>query len=117
MKNSIFSIIGLCLIAVSAILGYFVNVNATVIISIVGAFSGATLIVMDAVKKAKKEGNLDWKLWVAVIGASIGGCLCAIGGVSENVITSVVGAVITIITIIMSVIVSKKEIKKEVEKE
>ena len=110
MKNNICAIIGLVLVGISAVFGFIVNVDASVIISIAVAFLGATLLVVNALTNAKKENKLDWKLWVAVIGSAIGGCLCAIGGVTENMITAIVGAVITIATIIFGFIAyGKKE--------
>ena len=109
MKNDICAIIGLVLIGVSAVLGFIVNVDASIIISISVAFLGATMLVINALMKAKKEGKLDWKMWIALIGSAVGGCLCAIGGVTENIITAVVGAVITIATIIIGIISTKEK--------
>lgn len=108
MKNNICAIIGLVLVGISAVLGFIVNVDASVIISIAVAFLGATMLVVNELVKAKKENKLDWKLWVALIGSAVGGCLCAIGGVTENIITAIVGAVITIATIIFGIVASKK---------
>lgn len=108
MKNNICAIIGLVLVGISAVLGFIVNVDASVIISIAVAFLGATMLVVNELVKAKKENKLDWKLWVALIGSAVGGCLCAIGGVTENIITAIIGAVITIATIIFGIVASKK---------
>lgn len=109
MKNKICSIIGLVLIMASAVVGFIYKSDVTAIISIATAFLGATLILIDVIKKMNKEAKMPkWLIYVVCIGTAVGGCLCAIGGVTENMITTIVGAVITIATVIMSIVTITK---------
>lgn len=115
MKNKICSIIGLVLIMASAVVGFIYKSDVTAIISIATAFLGATLILLNVVKKMTEENKLPkWLIYVVCIGTAIGGCLCAIGGITEEIITTVVGAVIAITTVIVSIVTVSKA-KKEVK--
>lgn len=93
----------------SAVVGFIYKSDVTAIISIATAFLGATLILIDVIKKMNKEAKMPkWLIYVVCIGTAVGGCLCAIGGVTENMITTIVGAVITIATVIMSIVTITK---------
>lgn len=102
--NRLFSIIGLIIIALGACAGVFLGFDQAEIIAVAASFLGSTLILVNAVKNAKAKGNIKpWIIYVTLIGVAVGGCLCAVGGVSESIITTVVGLVVSLVTIIINI--------------
>lgn len=102
--NKTFSIIGLLIIAFGACAGVFFGIEQTDIIAVASSFLGSALILLNAIKNAKnKEHAKPWVIYVTLIGVAVGGCLCAVGGVAENLITTVVGLVVSLITIIINI--------------
>ena len=102
MKTKVFSIIGIGLIVAGAIFGCFSGLD---VVTVALAFLGATMEVIAVVKETKESGKtIDWKFWVALSCTVVGAILCGIGGVVDNVVTTIIGAVITVVTIIIAMI-------------
>lgn len=100
------SIIAIVLLVACATVGFFVNIPAVDIGAIAGAFLSASLIALKVVKKLEKP---TWVHYAVVIGTVLAGVLCGVGGISEDIVTSITGAVIALITIIVSVIEMTKK--------
>ena len=102
MKTKVFSIVGIGLIIAGAVFGCLSGLD---VVTVALAFLGATMEVVAVVNKTKESGKtLDWKFWTALICTVVGAVLCGIGGVIDNVVTTIIGAVITVITIIVAMI-------------
>ena len=103
-----FGIIGAIVFALSVALGYFIDFPGDTIVQIgLDAFALA-LVIIGAVKKAKDEGKFSWKIIVCIALAVIGGVLCAVGGLADNIFTAIAGAVLALLGIIFGIINAKK---------
>ncbi len=110
MKNKIISIVGLVLLVACTSLGYFIDIQVADVIALAGAFFGATLVCVNIFRKvAKEDEKFTWKHYVVIFGTIIAGILCCIGGLSENIISSICGATVGLLAIIMGVISLKKK--------
>lgn len=105
MKFSWKTLVGVILIAVSAVCGFLFKVPVVVTTSIVGIVVGATLAIVDQVKKTNLVG---WKLVVYLIGTIGGSVLLALGGYSDVVIAEIIGGIILILSVIFGIAVDKK---------
>lgn len=110
MKSKVFGIIGSLLFVAAVIVGYFCKFDSADAVAIaLSAFALASTIVA-VVSKYKKEGEkFNWKFVVVIAASAVGGALCAIGGVSDNIFVTLAGAVIGILTVIFGVLAIKKD--------
>lgn len=106
--NKIFGIIGAVCFALAIGLGYFANFAGDVLVEIALATFGVAVLVINAIKKAKDEGKFSWKVIVCIVLAVIAGVLCAIGGLSQNIFSTIAGAVVALLAIIFGIINAKK---------
>ena len=98
MKN-VFGIIGALLFVASVIVGYFCKFDNADLIAIgLDAFALASTVVA-IIKKYKEAGKFSWKLVVVIIGTIVGAAFVAIGGLSDNIFSTLAGAVVGILTI------------------
>lgn len=109
MKSKVFGIIGSLLFVAAVVVGYFCKFDSADIVAIaLSAFALASTIVA-VVSKYKKEGEkFNWKFIVVIIASVVGGVLCAVGGVSDNIFATLAGAVIGILTVIFGALLAKK---------
>lgn len=106
--NKVFGIIGCLLFVASVVVGYFCKFdNADLVALALDAFALATLVV-GVIKKYKEAGKFSWKLVVVIIGTIVGAAFVAIGGLSDNIFSTLAGAVVGILTIIFGVLAVKK---------
>ena len=63
---------------------------------------------MAAVKGAKERKIEGWKTAVIICLAVIGGVLCCIGGLSQNVFAEISGAVLALLAVIFGLLYAKK---------
>lgn len=107
--NKTFAIIGAIFFIAAVAVGYFAGFDNAVIIEIaLGAF-GFAAIVAGAVKGAKEKGVATWKTVVVIIGATAGGILCFVGGLSDSIFQQISGLVIALLAIIGGLLSVKKD--------
>ena len=93
MKN-LTSIIGLILIVLAVLCGYFMDFPQTWMLQVVSASAGLAMVFLDQVKKRDKKDY--WKVYVIGFILSIGTILAIFGGVSDATITTIIGAVLIV---------------------
>lgn len=108
MKN-IFGIIGSILFVAAVIVGYFCKFDHADLVAIaLDAFALATLVV-GVIKKYKEAGKFSWKLVVVLIMTIVGAIFVAIGGLSDNIFSTLAGAVVGILAVIFGVLTMKEK--------
>lgn len=102
-------IIGAILFVLDVALGYFFKFDGSLIVQLaVGAFA-YTMIVLSSVDYAKKNNIKTWVTVVIIVLAAIGGVLCCIGGMSQNIFEQLSGAVLALLAVIFGVLYAKKQ--------
>ena len=110
MKSKVFGIIGSLLFVAAVIVGYFCKFESADIIAVALAAFALASTVVAVVKKYKKDGEkFNWKFILILALAIAGAVLCAIGGISDSIFTTLAGAVIGILTIIFGALIAKKD--------
>lgn len=110
--NKVFAIIGAICFAVAIGLGYFADFPGDSLVAIAVAAFGLAALIVGAIKTAKEKEKFTWKTIVCIVLAVIGGVLCCIGGLAENIFATIAGAVIALLTVIFGVLYAKKEADK-----
>ena len=101
-------IIGAIAFLAAVAVGFFCKFDAKVIIEIgVGAF-GFTAIVTDAVIYSKTNKIKTWAAVLIIVFAAIGGVLCCIGGLSQNIFAEISGAALALLAVIFGMIYEHK---------
>ena len=101
-------IIGALLFVGAVVFGYFCNFPAATIIEIAVAAFGLCAVIVSAVKGAKEKKIAVWKTIVIVVLASVGGVICCIGGLAQNIFAEISGAVLALLAVIFGMIYNKK---------
>ena len=101
-------IIGALLFVGAVVFGYFCNFPAATIIEIAVAAFGFCAVVVAAIKGAKEKHIAVWKTIVIVVLASVGGVICCIGGLAQNIFAEISGAVLALLAVIFGMIYNKK---------
>ena len=100
-------IIGAIAFLAAVAVGFFCKFDAAVIIEIGVAAFGFTTIVTSAVSYAKKNNIKIWATVLIIALAAIGGVLCCIGGLSQNIFAELEGAALALLSVIFGVIFAK----------
>ena len=108
MKNKIIGFIGILLFAAAIVTAKFDSVPIATAIEIALAAFGLAAVVMSTVKTAKEKNKFSWKTIVVIALAVIGGVLCCIGGLSQNIFETVSGAILAALTVIFGILFDKK---------
>ena len=108
MKNKIIGVGGMLLFAAAIVTAKFVSVPIATVIEIALAAFGLTAVIVSAVRTAKAKNKFSWKTVVIIVLAVIGGVLCCIGGLSQNIFETVSGAILAVLTVIFGVLFDKK---------
>lgn len=108
MKN-VFGIIGALLFAAAVAVGYFCDFNGDVIVEIGLAAFALTSLIVGAIKAGKEKNLATWKTVVIIALAVIGGVLCCIGGLAQNIFASISGAVLALLAVIFGLVFAKKQ--------
>lgn len=108
MKNKIIGFIGMLLFAAAVATAQFVKIPSVTVIEIALAAFGLAAVVMSTVKTAKAKNKFSWKTVVVIALAVIGGVLCCIGGLSQNIFETVSGAILAALTVIFGILFDKK---------
>ena len=101
-------IIGAVLFAIDVALGYFLKFDGSLIIQLAVAAFAYTLIVLSAVDYGKKHNIKTWATVVIIVLAAVGGVLCCIGGMSQNIFAEISGATLALIAVIFGLVYAKK---------
>ena len=101
-------IIGAVSFLAAVAVGFFCNYDAAVIIEIGVAAFGFTAIVTSAVSYAKKNNVKIWATVLIIALAAIGGVLCCIGGLSQNIFAEISGAALALLAVIFGMIYAHK---------
>ena len=101
-------IIGAVCFAVAVAFGFFFKFDGAIIIQLGLAAFGFTAIVTSAVNYAKKNNIKTWATVVIIVFAAIGGVLCCIGGLEQNIFAEVSGAVLALLAVIFGLLYAKK---------
>jgi len=110
--NKTFAIIGSVLFIAAVVVGYFAGFdNAAPIEIALGAF-GFGAIVAGSVKTAKEKQIATWKTVVVIVGATAGGILCFVGGLSDSIFQQISGLVIALLAVIGGLLFSTNSAKK-----
>ena len=88
--------------------GFFCKFDAAVVIEIGVAAFGFTSIVSSAVSYAKKNNIKTWATVFIIVLAAIGGVLCCIGGLSQNIFAELAGAALALLAVIFGMIYAHK---------
>ena len=100
-------IIGAIAFFAAVAVGFLCKFDAAIIIEIGAAAFGFTTIVTSAVSYAKKNNIKTWATVLIIALAAIGGVLCCIGGLSQNIFAELEGAALALLAVIFGVIFSK----------
>lgn len=101
-------IIGALAFCAAVAVGFFFKFDAAVIIELGAAAFGFTAIVTSAVSYAKKNNIKTWATVLIIVLAAIGGVLCCIGGLSQNIFAEISGAALALLAVIFGIIYSQK---------
>lgn len=94
-------IIRALLFAGAVVFGYFCNFPAATI-------SGLCAVIVSAVKGAKEKKIETWKTIVVIVFATIGGVVCCLGGLAQNIFAKISGAVLALLAVIFGMVYNKK---------
>ena len=100
-------IIGALFFVAAVTVGYFCNFDGAIIIEIGAAAFGLCSLVIGAIKSGKNKNVKTWKTILIVCFAVIGGVLCCIGGLSQNIFAELAGAALALLAVIFGVIFAK----------
>ena len=101
-------IIGAIAFLAAVAVGFFCKFDAAVIIEIGVAAFGFTAIVSSAVSYAKKNNIKTWATVLIIALAAIGGVVCCIGGLSQNIFSEISGAALALLAVIFGMIYEHK---------
>ena len=101
-------IIGAILFVIDVALGYFLKFDGAIIIQLAVAAFAYTLIVLNAVDFGKKNAIKTWATVLIIVLAAIGGVLCCIGGLSQNIFAELSGAALALLAVIFGIVYAKK---------
>ena len=104
-------IIGAVFFAAAVAFGYFFKFDGAIIIALGSAAFGFTSIVIGAINYGKEHNIKTWVTTVIIVLSAIGGVLCCIGGLSQNIFEQISGAALALLAVIFGLIYSKKIIK------
>lgn len=101
-------IIGAVFFAAAVAIGYFCKFDAAIIIEIGLAAFGFAAIVTSAVSYGKKNNIKTWATVVIIVLAAIGGVLCCIGGLNQNIFAEISGAALALLAVIFGIVYANK---------
>ena len=101
-------IIGAVAFAAAVAVGYFCRFDSAIIIELGLAAFGFTAIVTNAVSYGKKNNVKTWITVVIIVLASIGGVLCCVGGLAQNIFSELAGAVLALLAVIFGMLFAKR---------
>lgn len=101
-------IIGALFFVAAVAVGYFCNFDGAIIIEIGAAAFGLCGLVIGAIKSGKTKNVKTWKTVLIVCFAVIGGVLCCIGGLSQNIFAEISGAALALLAVIFGTIYAHK---------
>ena len=101
-------IIGALAFFVAVAVGYFCNFDGAIIIEIGVAAFGLCGLVIGAIKSGKTKNVKTWKTVLIICFAVIGGVLCCIGGLSQNIFAEISGAALALLAVIFGMIYAHK---------
>lgn len=101
-------IIGAIAFLIAVAVGFFCKFDAAVIIEIGAAAFGFTAIVTSAVNYAKNNNIKTWATVLIIVFAAIGGVLCCIGGLNQNIFAEISGAALALLAVIFGIIYAHK---------
>ena len=104
-------IIGALLFAGAVVFGYFCNFPAATIIEIAVSAFGLCAVIVSALKGAKEKKIATWKTIVVIVFATIGGVVCCLGGLAQNIFAEISGAALALLAVIFGMIYAHKENK------
>lgn len=101
-------IIGALFFVVAVAIGYFCNFDGAIIIEIGAAAFGLCGLIIGAIKNGKTKNVKKWGTVLIVCFAVIGGVLCCIGGLSQNIFAEISGAALALLAVIFGTIYAHK---------
>ena len=101
-------IIGAIAFLAAVAVGYFCNFDGSIIIEIGVAAFGLCGLVIGAIKSGKTKNVKTWKTVLIICFAVIGGVLCCIGGLSQNIFAEISGAALALLAVIFGMIYAHK---------
>ena len=101
-------IIGAIAFLAAVAVGFFCKFDAAVIIEIGVAAFGFTAIVTSAVSYAKKNNIKIWATVLIIALAAIGGVVCCLGGLAQNIFAEISGAALALLAVIFGMIYANK---------
>ena len=101
-------IIGALAFFAAVAVGYFCNFDGAIIIEIGVAAFGLCGLVIGAIKSGKTKNVKTWKTVLIICFAVIGGVLCCIGGLSQNIFAEISGAALALLAVIFGMIYAHK---------
>ena len=101
-------IIGAIAFLAAVAVGYFCNFDGAIIIEIGVASFGLCGLVIGAIKSGKTKNVKTWKTVLIICFAVIGGVLCCIGGLSQNIFAEISGAALALLAVIFGMIYAHK---------
>ena len=93
MKFNLWAIVGVLLVIVFVFAGHILDFNGDWIVQVAGAAAGLGLIIN---AKAEKTKTPRWQVFLVGGGLSLGVILAVVGGVNEQIITTIAGSVLVI---------------------
>ena len=101
-------IIGALAFFAAVAVGYFCNFDGAIIIEIGVAAFGLCGLVIGAIKSGKTKNVKTCKTVLIICFAVIGGVLCCIGGLSQNIFAEISGAALALLAVIFGMIYAHK---------
>ena len=101
-------IIGAIAFLAAVAVGYFCNFDGAIIIEIGAAAFGLCSLIIGAIKSGKTKNVKTWETVLIICFAVIGGVLCCIGGLSQNIFAEISGAALALLAVIFGMIYAHK---------
>ena len=103
----IWGIIGALFFCAAVTVGYFCNFDGAIIIEIGASAFILCSFIIGEIKRGKTKNVKTWKTVLMICFAVIGGVLCCIGGLSQNIFSELAGAALALLAVIFGLIFAK----------
>lgn len=103
-------IIGALFFVAAVIVGAIAKFDGAIVVELALAAFGFTSLVINAVSYGKKHNIKTWLTVSVIVLAAIGGVVCCIGGLSQNIFAEISGAALALLAVIFGIVYAKKNV-------
>ena len=103
-------IIGALFFVAAVVIGAFLKFDGAIVVELACAAFGFTALVINAVSYGKKHNVKTWLTVLVIVLAAVGGVLCCLGGLAQNIFAELSGAALALVAVIFGVYYGKKNL-------